>query len=142
MFPKQHQASRTITLAAAPVVVFAAIADFKRYPEWRPDVKTIEVEGDGSQGSLVREKNKHGTIPFRIEVLAPPRRMVMRIADPKLPFGGTWTYDLQPAGNGTSLTLTEDGEVYNPIFRVMQKLFFSPYKTIDTFLDNLKRHIG
>jgi hypothetical protein len=62
----------------------------------------------------------------------------MRIADQKLPFGGTWTYELEPSAGGTSVTLTEDGEVYNPLFRVMQKLFFSPYKTIDTFLGNLK----
>jgi hypothetical protein len=62
----------------------------------------------------------------------------MRIADPKLPFGGTWTYELEPVAGGTSVTLTEDGEVYNPLFRVMQKLFFSPYRTIDTFLANLK----
>jgi hypothetical protein len=141
MLPKGHRASRTIALAASPETVFAAITDFKRYPDWRSDVKTIEVEGSG-QGALVREENKNGTIPYRIEALVPPSRLVMRIADPKLPFGGTWTYELQAAGNGTSLTLTEDGEVYNPIFRVMQKLFFSPFKTIDTFLDSLKRRVG
>jgi len=136
--PKRHRASRTVTFAAAPAVVFAAISDFRRYPEWRSDVKQIAVEGDGGQGSLVREENKTGTIPYRVEVLAPPSRLVMRIADQKLPFGGTWTYELEPAAGGTSVTLTEDGEVYNPLFRVMQKLFFSPYRTIDTFLANLK----
>ena len=66
----------------------------------------------------------------------------MRIADPSLPFGGTWTYELRAEGSGTSLTLTEDGEVYNPIFRVMQKFFFSPYKTIDTYLENLKKRLN
>lgn len=141
MLPKGHRASRTITLAASPETVFAAITDFKRYPDWRSDVKKIEIEGSG-QGALVREENRTATIPYRIEVLAPVSRLVMRIADPKLPFGGTWTYELQAAGNGTSLTLTEDGEVYNPIFRVLQKVFFSPYKTIDTFLDNLKRRVA
>ncbi len=53
--------------------------------------------------------------------------MVLRIADPSLPFSGTWTYEIKPTGTGRELTLTEDGEVGNPIFRVMQKVFFSPY---------------
>lgn len=136
--PKGHRASRTVTLAAAPAVVFGAISEFARYPDWRPDVKKIAVEGAGI-GALVREENSTGPIPYRVEVLQPPSRLVMRIADPNLPFGGTWTYELRAEGTGTSLTLTEDGEVYNPIFRVMQKLFFSPYKTIDTYLENLRK---
>ena len=141
LLPKGHRASRTVTLAAAPAVVFDAVSDFARYPDWRADVKKIAVEGAGA-GALVREENSTGTIPYRVEVLQPPSRLVMRIADPNLPFGGTWTYELRPEGAGTSLTLTEDGEVYNPIFRVMQKFFFSPYKTIDTYIDDLKRRIG
>jgi uncharacterized protein YndB with AHSA1/START domain len=139
--PKGHRASRTVTLAAAPDVVFGAISDFARYADWRSDVKKIDLQGTGV-GALVREESRTGTIPYRVEVLEPPSRMVMRIADPKLPFGGSWTYELRADGAGTSLTLTEDGEVHNPIFRVMQKFFFSPYKTIDTYLENLKRRVG
>ena len=60
---------------------------------------------------------------------------------PSLPFSGTWTYELRPSGSGTELTLTEDGEVANPIFRVMQKLFFSPYGTIDTYLADLQKRV-
>ena len=139
--PKGHRASRTVTLAAEPARVFTAISDFARYPDWRSDVKKIDVEGGPGQGALVREENTSGTIPYRVEVLSPPSRLVMRIADSSLPFGGTWTYELRAEGAGTSLTLTEDGEVYNPIFRVMQKLFFSPYKTIDTYLENLRKRL-
>ena len=139
--PKGHRASRTITLPAAPSVVFAAISDFARYPDWRSDVKKIAVEGAGV-GALVREENSTGTIPFRVEVLKPPSRLVMRIADPSLPFGGSWTYDLRAEGSGTSLTLTEDGEVYNPVLRFMQKFFFSPYKTIDRYFENLRTKVG
>jgi uncharacterized protein YndB with AHSA1/START domain len=140
--PKGHRASRTMTLAADPARVFAIVSDFKRYPEWRPDVKKIEVDGNGGPGTIVREESTMGTIPFKVETLVPPSRMMMRIADPNLGFGGTWTYDLQSHGTGTSLTITEDGEVYNPLFRVMQKFFFSPYKTIDTYLANLQKKLA
>ena len=98
--PQGHRASRTVNLAAEPATVFAAISDFARYPDWRSDVKKIEVEGGPGQGALVREHNTSGTIPYRVEVLSPPSRMVMRIADPSLPFGGTWTYELRAEGCG------------------------------------------
>jgi len=142
LLPKGHRASRTVTLAAPPERVFAIVTDFGRYASWRSDVRRVTVEGSGGLGTLVREENSSGTIPYRVDVFDPPSRLVMRIADPGLPFGGTWTYELSPSSEGTTLTLTEDGEVYNPLFRVMQKFFFSPYKTLDTFLANLARALS
>src|SRR5262245_18320296 len=88
--PKGHRASRTITLSAAPAIVFATISEFARYSEWRSGVRKISVVGAGV-GALVREQNSSGTIPYRVEVLEPPSRLVMRIADSNLPFGGTRT---------------------------------------------------
>jgi hypothetical protein len=69
-------------------------------------------------------------------------KLVTRIDDPSQPFGGSWTLLVRPVAGGTELTITEDGEVYNPIFRVMSKLFFSPYSTIDTYQADLRRRLG
>ncbi|MFJ9949053.1 hypothetical protein [Kitasatospora sp. NPDC091207] len=41
------------------------------------------------------------------------------MADPDLPWGGTWTLVLTPAGQGCSLTVTERGEVYQPFYRAV-----------------------
>ena len=62
----------------------------------------------------------------------------MRIADPDLPFGGTWTYELKPDGGGTQLVITERGEVYNPIFRFMSRFVFSHTATMERFVASLK----
>ena len=62
---------------------------------------------------------------------SPLSRLVLRIADPDLPFGGKWTYELQPSANGSRVTITEDGEVYNPIFRFMSHVFFSQSASIE-----------
>lgn len=139
--PKAHRASRTTTLAAPPEGVFAIVSDFIRYPEWRSDVKSMVVDGQGGVGTMVYEEGSHGPIPYRVEAHEPPSRLVLRIADPSLPFSGAWTYALRSSGAGTELTLTEDGEISNPIFRVMQKLFFSPYDTIDTYLADLEKRL-
>jgi hypothetical protein len=139
--PKGHRASRTVTLAAPPAAVFAAISNIDAMPTWRSNVKSIERKPDDGKGLLYVEKSSQGDILFRVEASEPNSRMITRIADPKLPFGGAWTFELKPNGSGTDLTITEDGEVYNPIFRVMQKLFFSPHKTIDTYQADLKKHL-
>lgn len=89
-----------------------------------------------------REVGGDGGILFVVEEAVPPQRLVTRIADPSLPFGGTWTYALSPAGTGTVLRITEDGEVYNIIFRAMAKYVFGHEATIDGYLRDLGKHLG
>lgn len=141
MLPQGHQASRTITFGAEPQVVFDVITDFLKYPQWRSDVKSVVLDGEGGKGTIIHEDGASGLIPYRVEIFQPPTRLVLQISDSSLPFGGTWSYKLQQVPGGTELTLTEDGIVRNPIFRVMQKLFFSPYATIDTFLADLEKRL-
>jgi uncharacterized protein YndB with AHSA1/START domain len=141
VLPKGHKASRARTYAVSPDMVFGAIADVRRYPEWRGDVRRVDILPDDGLGLLFREHSSNGDVLLRFETVEKPRRLVARIADASLAFGGTWTYELRPDGQGTSLTITEDGEVYNPIFRVMQKLFFSPFKTIDRYQADLQKRL-
>ena len=132
--PQGHRASRTATYAATPAAVLDVIADVARAPEWRADVQRVELLPDAGGTRMFREYGKQGAITYRIEALTPPTRMVVRIADASLAFGWTWTHELRPtASGGTELTTTEDGEVYNPIFRFMSKFFFSPTATIEAY---------
>jgi polyketide cyclase/dehydrase/lipid transport protein len=140
--PKGHRASRTVVYAASPARVFATITDFARFPEWRSDVKTVELLGDDGQGVRFREEGKHGAVKYHVELRQPDSKLVTRIDDPSLPFGGSWTLELQPVPEGTALTITEDGEVYNPIFRVLSKTIFSPYSTIDTYQADLRKRLA
>ena len=45
-----------------------------------------------------------------------------------------------PSG-GTRVTVTEEGEVYNPIFRVVSR-FMDPSATIRQYLTNLAARLG
>ncbi|HZD05714.1 MAG TPA: hypothetical protein VE173_12380, partial [Longimicrobiales bacterium] len=64
------------------------------------------------------------------------------IADEGLPFGGTWTYVLEPDAGGTRVTLTEDGEIYNPFFRFMARFVFGYDGTMRSYLDGLEARMG
>jgi uncharacterized protein YndB with AHSA1/START domain len=140
--PKGHRASKTTTYAAAPATVFDVIADVARSAEWRSDLRRVEMLPDDGGKRMFREHGKQGPITYCVEVSTPPTRMVVRIADTSLAFGGTWTHELRPTpSGGTELTTTEDGEVYNPIFRFMSKFFFSPTATIEGYQAALRARL-
>ena len=68
-------------------------------------------------------------------------RKVTRVADPELPYGGTWTFELEPEGSGTRLTITERGQIHNPIFRVIARFVFGYAATIEGYLDELEARL-
>ena len=84
---------------------------------------------------------KFGDVPMRFERQEPPSLLVARVDGNDLPFGGTWTYRIAPAPGGSELTITEDGEVYNVIFRFMSRFVFGHYATMDAYIENLQRHV-
>jgi uncharacterized protein YndB with AHSA1/START domain len=137
--PRNHVAVVETRVDAPPAQVFARIADPENYPKWRKDVRRIEILG--SEPLKWREHGGDDPITYEVVERYPPRQLVVRIADPELPFGGTWTYDLRREGSGTHLTITERGEVYNPIFRFMSRFVFSRTATMEAFVVSLNNAI-
>ena len=136
--PRAHLVSRSATLAQPPSGVWHALADLDAQPRWRRGVKRIEQ----LDAKRFREHSTHGVILFEIAEDAPPVRRVTRIADDKLPFGGRWIYELAPDGDGTRLTITEDGFIKNPVFRFLGRTVFSQAATIEKFLADLDAHLS
>ena len=80
---------------------------------------------------------------MRVEETQPPSRFVTRITDPDQPFGGTWTFEIVPNGVNQSLvTITERGEIYDPLFRFMSRFVFGYTSTMDDCLAALTRKFG
>ena len=142
MLPKGHVATRTIRLRQPPEAVWSAIADFPAMTAWRAGLASTERLPDRNGKQVWREVSKDGsTIPFETTAAEPPKRLVRTIADPSMPFGGSWTYEIQPDGEGARLTITENGEVYNAVFRLFSK-FMDQQKTITDFETALARKFG
>jgi hypothetical protein len=144
LLPKGHVAARRARFAASPDRVFAMISDVGGTAAWRKDISRVELLPSDDGQVLFREHGAHDAITYRVEAIEPPRRMQVRIADTNLPFGGAWIYELAPRedGTGTTLTITERGEVYNPVFRFMSRFVFSQHATIDTYLRALGTRLG
>jgi hypothetical protein len=77
-----------------------------------------------------------------VEREEPPHLLVARIVTANSPFGGTWTFQLVERGGATELTITENGEVYNVIFRALAHFVFGHTGTIDGYLRALAAHFG
>lgn len=141
LLPQSHRASRTAQYAVAPSEVFASITDFARISEWRTDLTGVEILEAVDGRTRFREHGPQGPVTYVVTVREPDTRLVTRIDDPSLPYGGQWTFDLASTASGTALTITEDGEIYNPVFRALAKLFFSPTATIERYQADLRARL-
>lgn len=104
--------------------------------------KKIERLPDREGRAVWVEEGRSGRITLATERSEPPRLLVLAVADPDLPFGGTWTYEIAPAPGGSTLTITENGEIYNPLFRFMARYIFGYEGTISTYMAALEKHVG
>ncbi len=140
--PKDHVASRKLRLRQSPEVIWAAITDVDGFTAWRKDVKSIKKlpEENGKPGWV--ETMDMGEIPLRVEESVPPRKLVTRIADPNLPFGGIWTFEIEPVEGGATLRITEAGEVKPALFRFMSRFIFGQATTIEAYLKHLAAKFG
>jgi uncharacterized membrane protein len=140
LLPQEHRAMGSATIASPPGRVFEVISDVARYPEWRDDVSAVEILA--REPLRWRERSGGDALTFEVVESRPPERIRVRIADPDLPFAGTWTYALVPDAGGTRITIVEDGEVYNPVFRFISRFVIGHTATIDRFLANLQATFG
>jgi hypothetical protein len=91
--------------------------------------------------AVIVDPPKDGVRYEQVEAVA-PSKLVTRIADKNLPYGGTWTYQIVPEDKGCSLIITENGEVYNPIFRFVSRFIMGHTATLDAYLKNVRTRLG
>jgi Polyketide cyclase / dehydrase and lipid transport len=140
MLPKGHVATRSASYRRPPEDVWAVITGD---PRWRSDVQGYHPQQPRNGHRTWKELDRRGSgVTFEEVEAIPPQRLVVRIADEKLPFGGAWTYVIVPESGGCTLTITENGEVYNPVFRFVSRFVIGHTASLDAYLNNLRRKFG
>jgi uncharacterized protein YndB with AHSA1/START domain len=141
--PVAHVARGRMCLHTPIGEVWRVLADFASYASWRRGVATT-VRVDGAGAERWKEVSAKGeSMTFETVEQVPERKLVRRIADEKLPFGGQWVFELEPAGaSETIVTVTEQGEVYNPIFRFVSRFIMGHHATLKGFLADLGKKFG
>ena len=109
--PVGHEASRSAEFNQPPDAVFALVSDVNNYRSWwdGAEVKSEVVES------------------------VAPTKLVTKVVG-ETQFGGTWTFEITPTPGGSRLTITERGEIYNPVFRTLAKLVFGYTSSMESCL--------
>ena len=69
-------------------------------------------------------------------------KIVTRIADPKSPLQGSWTWTLAAAGDGTDVKLTDHGQISNPYMRFMIRVIVGSKATLEPTMKALGKKFG
>lgn len=135
--PLDHSASMKAVYHQDPEEIWKIVTDFPEAPAWRPEVKSVERGEDVDGHPVWVETTDFGPMALEVVTMVHARKMVLKIAGDDLPFGGTWTFEIAPEPGGGSLTITENGQIYNPIFRFMARFVFGYEATMDAYLKQL-----
>src|ERR1700735_1423448 len=144
LLPAQHTATRAAQFHQPPEAIWSAITDYSKFPAWRKSVRGLKplppVNGRPSWSEF--DKYDH-SIPDETVESTPPQHLTTRIAHPDLPFGGSWTYQLTPRADGsTVLRITENGEIRQGFFRIAARFFIGYTKTMEDYLNALGQKFG
>jgi hypothetical protein len=142
VLPKEHQARRSGRFRRPPRAVWDVIHNVDAYAEWRTDVERIERLPDSGGQTRWKEHNRGQAITFQRVESKPTSRMVTMISDKTLPFGGRWIFVLEATPDGCTLSIVEDGEIKNPLFRFMSRFIFGYSGTIDAYFEALGKKLG
>ena len=139
LLPKRHVVARSAAFKTSPEKLYALIDGDQ---SWRPDVKACEVFSEDRK-QFQRETSRNGqTVLYALQDARPPIGITRRIATEGLPYGGSWSFVLEPADGGTRVRITEDGEVYNPVFRFVSKFVMGQTAMLDAYLKAMGKATG
>lgn len=138
---REHSASVRTRVRQTPETIHDTIADFEHAPSWRSGTRVQRIDPIDGKPAFV-EETKQGSVRYVVEASERPHRHVLRIADDALPYGGTWTFAVEPDSDGTRVTITEDGFVKPPIFRALARFVFGYHATMEGYLRDLGRKFG
>jgi uncharacterized protein YndB with AHSA1/START domain len=142
LLPRDHVASRIGTYRVPPEKVWVAITDVDAMPTWRIGLKGVTrlPDRDGLRAHI--EDTAAGKLMIQTQSMEPPRKLVNRIGGENLPFGGTWTFEVTPTTEGSTLRITENGYVTNPIFRFVARFVMGYTSEMEKYLTGLAQHFG
>jgi uncharacterized protein YndB with AHSA1/START domain len=140
--PRDHVATRIGRYHQPPEKIWAAITDVDAMPSWREGLNSVKRLPDRNGLPAHIEYSSSGQLPMETVEMTPPRKLVNRIAGSNLPFGGTWTFEVEPVADGATLRITENGYVTNPVFRVVSRFVLGYTTEIEKYLRSLAKKFG
>lgn len=137
-----HRSTCSVDIAKPVDQVWETVYDVQS-SAWRSTVAHVDFPKPGAAvGDSWIEVDRNGnSVEYQRVSAERDRRLVVRVVGQSA-FGGQWTYQFSPQSHGTRVSITEDGEIYNPIFRLMSRFVLGYSATMRTYLTDLVKHFG
>ena len=133
MLPVKHIASQSMSFQSSCDEVWKVVSNVNEWKSWRSDLKEITITGDSTV--------KADDVEYAISNAVPGVSFTTTIITKDLPYGGAWNYVFEKDGSGCKLTITENGEVYNPLFRFLSKFAFGHEGTLKKYMETLAKRM-
>jgi uncharacterized protein YndB with AHSA1/START domain len=108
--------SASVEVAASPEQVWEVVSDVTRMPEWSPELRRLYVLGSRKSGvgTLMLGINRRGLAVWpttsKVVRFEPGKAVAWRTRES----GATWTYEIEPAVEGTRITGRRDLAKFSP----------------------------
>ncbi len=144
--PIDHHAVCSTSFQTRQTTLFAAVDHDDASVQWRPENKRAVLVSGRGPTAVWRETDSHGGEMTYRTTAYEYGNLLARTIDyvPGMPFAGTWSYDFSPeklpeiiSHGATTLSITEDGRIYNPFFRFLARYVFGYTQKMVTFLEDL-----
>ena len=138
--PVSHTASASVLVHAPQARVWQMIEDVQSQPQWRPGLIAVQLLPAQNGHPCWLETQSMGKMPLCELLTAAPSTRIAAIADPTLPYSGTWTYQLTAVDDqDTNLLITENGDTRPALFRFLGHYVFHEDTQIKQFEGGLQK---
>ena len=142
---RDHKVELIVTYPKSPPdAVWRLLTDHASEPKWLPAFGTVIRQADIGGQEVWTHNSADGVFSFSVMTVSVVpyqryERLLLRDSQPRhQSWDGRWIYELEPAGSGTRLHITEYGWTDGFPFFISQRVLGSP----DAFLQYYARRIG
>ena len=132
------KAAGSLEMAASPDEVWTVMTDFRRWPEWNPQIREAKLEGPLAPGTSFRWRSAPGTITSVLLAVDKPSEFGWRGKTFGIHAVHVWR--IEPAGTGARVTTEESWRGW-PTRLMRRRMERALSEAIATGLANLKAEV-
>ena len=122
--------------------LWGLVTDFPNQSTWRTGIIKVEKISDMSGRNIWKEFNSNGQV-MKIETseYSPVRRLVRRLINENEDGEIIWIYDFAEVGEVSTLTVSEQGKLLNPILKLISKFNSSKTKVLNMYFQDIANEL-
>lgn len=128
-------AEAAIEIDATQVRVWETLLNVERWPQWNPDVKSVNLEDGIREGSVFRWKTSSGTITSTFQTVEPPHRVSWTGKTMSLKAIDVWSLEQNDGKTTVRTAESLEGPLARVLRRPLNKML---QRTLDKAVEALK----